>query len=68
MNKSFKTVIYLSEDKEIMAMKKNDGMSQAVLNSEAVFDIDTLVADDPPTVIIMDPYSGKVAPIVTKTR
>ena len=24
MNKSFNTVIYLSEDKEIMAMKKND--------------------------------------------
>ena len=68
MNKSFNTVIYLSEDKEIMAMKKNDGLSQAVLNSEAVFDIDTMVADDPPTIIIMDPYSGKVAPFMTETR
>ena len=51
-----------------MAMKKNDGMSQAVLNSKAVFDIDTMVADDPPTIIIMDPYSGKVAPFMTETR
>ena len=67
MKKALK-LLYLSEDNVIMAMKKIDGLSQAVLNSEAVFDIETLVADDPPTVIIMDPYSGKVAPFVTETR
>ena len=47
---------------------RGDGLSQAVLNSKAVFDIDTMVADDPPTIIIMDPYSGKVAPFMTETR
>ena len=47
---------------------RGDGLSQAVLNSKAVFDIDTMVADDPPTIVIMDPYSGKVAPFMTETR
>lgn len=30
--------------------------------------MDTLVADDPPTIVIMNPYSGKVAPFMTETR
>merc|ERR1719232_2044954 len=49
-------------------LARGDGLKQAVLNSKAVFDIDTIVADDPPTVVIMDPYSGKVAPFMTETR
>ena len=47
---------------------RGDGLSQAVLNSKAVFDIDSMVTDDPPTIVIMDPYSGKVAPFMTETR
>jgi len=47
---------------------RGDGLKQAVLNSKAVFDIDTMGADSPPVVIISDPYSVGVSPIMTETR
>eukprot|EP00092_Neocalanus_flemingeri_P041721 GFUD01045442.1.p1 GENE.GFUD01045442.1~~GFUD01045442.1.p1 ORF type:complete len:1832 (+),score=552.65 GFUD01045442.1:1088-6583(+) len=47
---------------------RGDGLKQAVLNSKAVFDIDTMGADDPPVVVISDPYSASVAPILTESR
>jgi len=47
---------------------RGDGLKQAVLNSKAVFDIDTMGADSPPVVIISDPYSVGVPPIMTETR
>ena len=56
------------KDEVRSAVARGDGLTQAVLNSKAVFDVDTMVADDPPTIVIMDPYSGKVAPYMSETR
>jgi len=49
-------------------LARGDGLKQAVLNSKAVFDIDTMGADSPPIVVISDPYSGNLSPIMTETR
>jgi len=49
-------------------LARGDGLKQAVLNSKAVFDIDTMGADSPPIVVIADPYSGNLSPIMTETR
>ena len=56
------------KDEVRTTVARGDGLTQAVLNSKAVFDIDTMVAEEAPTVVIMDPYSGKVAPYLTETR
>merc|ERR1719192_2819950 len=50
------------------SVARGDGLKQAVLNSKAVFDIDTMGADSPPVVVITDPYSGKVNSYMTETR
>lgn len=50
------------------SLARGDGLKQAVLNSKAVFDIDTMGADNPPVVVISDPYSGSLSPIMTETR
>jgi len=49
-------------------LARGDGLKQAVLNSKAVFDIDTMGADSPPVVVISDPYSSNLSPIMTETR
>ena len=49
-------------------LARGDGLKQAVLNTKAVFDIDTMGADNPPVVVISDPYSVSVSPILTETR
>ena len=47
---------------------RGDGLKQAVLNTKAVFDVDTMGADSPPVVTIGDPYSGRVTPLLAETR
>ena len=49
-------------------LARGDGLNQAVLITKAVFDIDTMGADNPPVVVISDPYSVSVSPILTETR
>ena len=49
-------------------LARGDGLNQAVLITKAVFDIDTMGADNPPVVVISDPYSASVSPILNETR
>lgn len=50
------------------AEARGDGLKQAVLNVTAVFDIDTMGADDAPIVKVTDPYSSSVPARISETR
>ena len=56
------------KDEVRSAVARGYGLTQAVLNSKAVFYVDTMVANDLPTIIILDPYNNKVAHYMSETR
>ena len=56
------------KDEVRSAVARGYGLTQAVMNSKAVFYVDTMVANDLPTIIILDPYNNKVAHYMSETR